>query len=352
MLQDLESLHTIAFVTDRRPSPAVLLARQFNPNSRILVIAPRTQRDFVTGTLNVTWADFDAHATRTVAFSKLFKQGAPGALRYHRFCHMRWLVLAASLRDLLHTAEGRRSAVAVLDDDVLLYESVADRLREAGRFHPTAHAEVVVSGAFVIGSVSVFTRFAAFLWALYALPEDDLGKVAWRFGASMAVGDLGAKDRARIHKAFRRGERFARFSDMDAVEAYRFLARTPFVRSTLPARLRSLWAAGHRRESCVHAPKVEKLGALEHVAVDGFFAWTLPPPPRLGDGREGTEGTSVTAKRAILPMVRGLRAADGTHSARSRPLCFLHLQGPRAKALLMDQMLLRSGVVAGPSGYM
>ena len=194
---------------------------------------------------------------------------------------MRWLVLAASLRDLLHTAEGRRSAVAVLDDDVLLYESVADRLREAGRFHPTAHAEVVVSGAFVIGSVSVFTRFAAFLWALYALPEDDLGKVAWRFGASMAVGDLGAKDRARIHKAFRRGERFARFSDMDAVEAYRFLAARHSCVARSP-RLRSLWAAGHRRESCVHAPKGEaerrarggRLLRLDFATTTTAWRWT------------------------------------------------------------------------------
>ena len=41
------TLHTIAFVTDRRPSPAVALAVRFNPGVRVLVVTPRAQREQV-----------------------------------------------------------------------------------------------------------------------------------------------------------------------------------------------------------------------------------------------------------------------------------------------------------------
>ena len=211
-LSQLHGVDTIAFVSDRRPSFAAALARRFNPGVRILVVAPRAQRGFVTNALNATWADFDAPARRIAAFHELFKQGAPGDHHYHLFCHLRWLVLSATLREKWppppSTQQEQRSrldgAVAMIDDDVLLFESVSHRLREIGAYHPASHAEVVVNGAFIIASVEALSRLAAYLWALYALPERELGRIAWQYGAPMRLADeytMQAVDWA-VHDAF------------------------------------------------------------------------------------------------------------------------------------------------------
>ena len=306
-------LHTIMFVTDRRPSAAVALAAHYHPLARVLVLTPSAQRQRVLE-LGATWADLYEHANRTAPFSAGFRQGSPGARRYHLFCHVRWMAVAAALRERPPPLEGM---VAVLDDDVLLFERLDDRLREAAAFHPAAHAETVVSGAFVLASAGVLARLAAFLWALYALPANALAAVAWQYGESKPLSSLSERDRTRIDAVFRRREgQFSRFSDMDAIEAFRLLSRT----SVLPLELRVHWTAGHRRASCIHAPKLEKIGIF------------IP--------RSAMQNASSTRTRE--PHLRWHNRVPHLEPD-NKPLCFLHLQGPQAKHALLSPMLADAG---------
>ena len=325
LLRDLR-VHTVAFVTNRRPSAAVRLAASFNPGVRVLVLAPRSQKDRVEQ-LGATWADFNQHANHTAAFEVGFKQGSPGSRHYHTFCHVRWLALASALREQPLPADG---AVAILDDDVLLFERLGERLQEAAAFHPTANAETVLSGAFVLTSAGALERMAAFLCALYALPSDDLGAVAWRYGEPKPLASLAERDRKRIHPAFRRGGQFARFSDMDAIEAFRLLSRS----GELPLGLRARWAAGHRRSSCIHAPKVEKLGILD-AAWRANTSFSLTGQPDVDDSTRHASEPHLSWHGSIPRL-----------EPAGKPLCFLHLQGPHAKRTLLTPMLAAAGVGA------
>jgi hypothetical protein len=255
------------------------------------------------------------------------------ARSYHIFCHHRWLALGAELRARPPPAD---AAVAVLDDDVLLFESVADRLREAGKHHQTAQAETVVNGAFVIASAGALVRFAAFLLALYSLPVTAFAAVVWRFGTPRALHELNVRDRMRIHSAYKRGEQFARFSDMEAIDAFRLLSRA----GKLPEQLRVRWASGHRRASCTHAPKVEKLGLSHASAVKALGHAT-------NDNVPDTNASAATLAHAVHTGERAVpwRWAAGVPHVNGRPLCFLHLQGPQAKALLWTPLLTGAGLV-------
>jgi hypothetical protein len=325
-------LHTIAFVTNRQPSSAVALAVRSNPNIRVLVLAPKAQQANVLA-LNAVWADLDSFTNLTAPWEPIFRQGSPGARSYHHFCHLRWLALAAELHA---QAPPRDGAVAVLDDDVLLFEQVSERLRETGAFHPVAHAEVVVSGAFLLGSAGAFARLAAFLWGLYALPSPTLADIVWRYGEPRALADLHQRDRSRIDQVFRRGAQYARFSDMDAVEAFRSLSRAGA--SSLPTELRGVqWAAGYRRSNCSHGSKVEKLGlsvaALKYQlvldAVDERREKIASPAATLGS----TERRRLFWRRQV-PYLHPL----------NQRICFLHLQGPTAKNELLSPLLRAAGI--------
>jgi hypothetical protein len=76
-LRELRYVHTIVFVTDRRPSAAVALAMRFNANVRVLVLAPRAQSARVEQ-LNASWADLGAHSNATSGWDATYRQGAPG----------------------------------------------------------------------------------------------------------------------------------------------------------------------------------------------------------------------------------------------------------------------------------
>ena len=330
-------LHTIVFVTDRQPSRAVALAVRHNPGVRVLVIAPQSQRMNVLA-LNANFADLNEHSNRTSGWDATFRQGSPGSRVYHLFCHLRWLAIGAELYARPLPATG---AVAVLDDDVLLFEQVADRLRGAGAYHPMAHAEVVVSGAFLIGSSGAFMRLATFLWALYGLPAQAFSNVVYRYGEMKAVADLHPRDRARIDPAFRRGSQYARFSDMDAVEAFRSLSRSST--STLPSHLAGVhWAAGYRRPNCTHVPKVEKLGIpLDRLAAD----LVVGAGTRLVGEASDKEDVAASSEHRTRRLV--WRENVPRLQPSNEPLCFLHLQGPLAKSQLLTPMLRAAGIVDG-----
>ena len=323
-------LHAIAFVTDRRPSAAVQLAVRHNPGVSVFVLAPPAQRERVLA-LNATWVNFHDYGNRVSAFQAAFRQGSPGSRRYHVFCHVRWLVLAAALHKLELPVNG---AIAVLDDDVLLFERLSSRLREAAAFHPLAQAETVVSGAFVLATASALARLAAFLWALYALPTDELAAIAWRYGEPKPLKSLSNRDRERIDVAFRRGGTYARFSDMDAVEAFRSLARSGHLPSVLAVR----WAAGHRRSACTHAPKLEKLG-IDTGSLLGNATAFLAPLTSVGRAQSSNVQTQQHAHGAHLTWQERVPHLQPTN----KPLCFLHLQGPQAKQALLAPMLNAAG---------
>ena len=106
---------------------------RFNPGVQVVVLAPDTQRERIE-LLGASWMDLHRYTNHTAPFSVNYRQGSPGSRHYHTFCHVRWLAVAAMLQE---RPPPEASVVAILDDDVLLFESLNDRLQEAGRFHPT-----------------------------------------------------------------------------------------------------------------------------------------------------------------------------------------------------------------------
>lgn len=145
-------MHTIAFVTTFRPSAAVALAARSNPGVDVLVLAKSEHRQRAEQ-MGGRWADVDAHAPSVRAFENIYRQLAGGSPTYWRFCHTRWLTLASYLRANPLPTSG---AIAMLDDDVLLFEQVEQRLRAVALVKPLAHVEAPINGAFVIASASAF----------------------------------------------------------------------------------------------------------------------------------------------------------------------------------------------------
>ena len=281
-------MHTVAFVTDRTPSDAVALAVRSNAGLQIRVLAPPSEQERI-HSLGAEWANMTAQGKRAHAFGKLYRQGAPGSRDYWRFCHTRWIVLAG---DLLDNPPPHNAGIAVLDDDVLLFERLSQRLEETGRFHSESQAESVMNGAFVLASPGVLTRFAAWLWALYNLPSASLSAIAWRFGTIKRRADLNERQLARMDPIFIREGQYAHFTDMHAIDAFRFLSRS----AQLPIQLRVIWSAGYRRSTCTAVHKLDK--------------------PEDGDG-----ATRLLIWREGAPRI----------SSSGKPLCFVHLQGPAAK---------------------
>ena len=316
----LSELHlaSIIFVTNRRPSAAVALAARTNAAAHVRVLTTPDQRSR-TVQLGASWSDLTAQLNRSRAFVATYRQGTLGAPDYWRFCHARWIILAGDLRDHPLPQNG---AVAIVDDDVLLFESVSARLREASAFHPGSHAETVVNGAFVMASVAALERFAAFLTSLYALPPASLGAPAWRFGDRKRLDELNDVQRARLNPIFIRGRSCTIFTDMHAIDAFRILSRE----ARLPPGLRVRWSAGHHRHQCADVPRLEWSGQsrdalpfLHHASYHG----------RLG------ESVSTWTWRDGVPHTGAL---DGT------PICFVHLQGPAAKRDHLIPMLRRAGL--------
>ena len=89
----------------------------------MLVLAPREEREHVLAR-GATWVDLYEHANRTAAFAKSYRQGSPGSRRYHIFCHVRWLAVAAALRERPIPTDG---AVAVLTTVVTLFSRFCNR---------------------------------------------------------------------------------------------------------------------------------------------------------------------------------------------------------------------------------
>ena len=220
---------------------------------------------------------------------------------------------------------------------MLLFERVSSRLREAGSFHPTAHAETVVSGAFILASAGVLVRLAGFIWALYSLPLTAFASVVWRYGTPRALHELSERDRTRIHPAYTRGEQFARFSDMEAVDAFRFLSRA----GELPERLSVRWSAGHRRTSCTHVPKIEKLG-LSPTSAASALTQAATDARETDDGSDVAPASTPVFDEHVRPSWRW---AAGVPHVNGKPLCFLHLQGPAAKTMLFAPLLMGAGLV-------
>ena len=114
----------------------------------MLVLARAEHRERVER-LGARWADIEAHAAEIHSWEATYRQSVAGSPQYWRFCHTRWLMLAAELRARPLPPGG---AVAVIDDDVLMFERVEQRLREAVSQRPHAHVEAAINGAFVIAS--------------------------------------------------------------------------------------------------------------------------------------------------------------------------------------------------------
>lgn len=149
-------------------------------------------------------------------------------------------------------------------------------------------------------------RLAAFLWALYSLPTSELAQIAWRFGSPAQLGALHSRVRSRIDPTMRQGGRYPCFTDMHSINALKLLSRGDH----LPRSLRVVWGTGFKRQQCSQLNRVSKGSGGWNNSVEWQFGMPHQPSGRVA----------------------------------LHPYCFVHLQGPAAKARLLRPMLQAAGV--------
>jgi len=191
-------LRAIVMVTNTRPSAAVALAARSTPRVPVLVIAPPELRERVAD-LGALWDDIRPYQNATRQIRALYRHTSADRPEFRLYTLTRWLLLREALRGAGPLGRlPRDAALAVIENDVLLFEDVSKRLAETSQAHPDAEAEVVVNGAYLLASASALARYAAFLWHIYSLPGPALAELAWRFGEPKPLQALSPLARSRI----------------------------------------------------------------------------------------------------------------------------------------------------------
>ena len=94
--------------------------------------------------------------------SQSYRHSSGNPRGYELFCLQRWLMLWEALRPMKLAPD---AAIAVLDDDMLLYRSAAMWLRELGasQLHASSQTVGVMGVAFQLHSPGTLRRFSEFL---------------------------------------------------------------------------------------------------------------------------------------------------------------------------------------------
>ena len=134
---------------------------------------------------------------------------------------LRWLVSAAVLRKRLGSAGLRHAAVALIEADVLVFESVADRFRLLQQQSPGLLGAWPFRAGYFIASAELLQRFASWAEQLYAGPRDALLRTIQRHGYRVRLDGSTARARARWAPRCTAAANVQLFNDMALIDAFR-----------------------------------------------------------------------------------------------------------------------------------
>ena len=347
------TLRLVAFVA-HRPSVAIAQAvRHTGSGASVFVLAPPSERDRVLA-MGAQWSNMTAAAATTLAWAERYRHSSGNPRGYELFCLQRWLMLWEALRPMNLAPD---AAIAVLDDDMLLYRSAAMWLRELGasQLHASSQTVGVMGVAFQLHSPGTLRRFSEFLRWLYGLPTSKLAREVERYGVSRPLDALTVRVRHTLaHGLVVYANRthpgtYKHFSDVQAMDA--------FCRHSAEGKLSAMGRARcsimeHERQR-IHGnapPYADQptncsalyLAPVAPGSVLQFHVMAQPAPLHVV-GTPHTPGPSSANASAASRWASALRWKAATPFAPDRRgrlygLCLAHLQGPRAKEMFMDAL--------------
>ena len=218
------TLRLVAFVAHRPSAAIAQAARHTGRGASVLVLAPPSERDRVEA-MGAHWSNMTAASETTLAWAARYRHSSGNPRGYELFCLQRWLMLWEAVRPMNLAAN---AAIAVLDDDVVLYRSAATWLRElsALEHHATAQTTGVMGVAFQLHSPETLRRFSDFLRWLYELPTSKLSREVERYGVARPLAALNPRQRHMLAHglvvAANRSQpgHYRHFSDVQAMDAF------------------------------------------------------------------------------------------------------------------------------------
>lgn len=320
----------------------------------VLVLAPDSERGRVLA-MGAQWSNLTAAEEATAGWAARYRHSSGNPRGYELFCLQRWLMLWEALRSLDLSAN---SAIAVLDDDMLLYRSANAWLRELGSspLHANSQTAGVMGVAFQLHSPGTLRRFHDYLRWLYGLPTSKLARELDRFAVSRPLAALSVRQRHMLaHGLVAAANRslpghYWHFSDVQAMDS--FCKRS--AEGQLPE------ASGVRCALVVHervridgaptayADQPSNCSAL-YLAPAGpgsvlqFTLMARSVSPHVASGaaasvRQWDNVSVATHWASTLRWKAGTPFAPGLQRGQLHGLCLAHLQGPRSKELFMEPL--------------
>ena len=152
----------VLMTTNYRPWMAYVLAER-NPSLAVVVVAPDGLAPRGASLPNLHFEALENHAALGLRFARTYFPATLIDEDWDSFTVLRWLVSAAVLRKRLGSAGLRHAAVALIEADVLVFESVADRFRLLQQQSPGLLGAWPFRAGYFIASAELLQRFAS--WA-------------------------------------------------------------------------------------------------------------------------------------------------------------------------------------------
>ena len=358
-------LRLIAFICDE-PSIAIELAVRHSA-ARVLVLTSPEHRARVQA-MGATWFNMTLAAGPSAMWAAhKYRHSSRNAPGYELFCFRRWLMLHEAMSSLHLPAD---SAIACLDDDILLYRDPAHWLREMAhlRAHADAQIATVVEGAFVFFSQGSLRSFAAYIHWLYERPTSELARELKQHGEPpQPIALLPPPARHRLsHNLVQEFNQSAphnvyhHFSDMQARHAFCSRSASGSLPHNLDgARCSSMWQlnSADRRGISGSLPNCSIMESAETPwnSTVQFQLMDAAEPAQSDVGAAAAPSRPNTLESAAERWVALLHWRDGvplapdsvqraaSHQAKGlvRAVCLVHLQGPASKQLFMKPLVAR-----------
>ncbi|KAL3927156.1 MAG: hypothetical protein SGPRY_002958 [Prymnesium sp.] len=123
------AIELIAFVCHRPNGLAISAAVKVSSSrgtAHVMVLAPPREREAVLR-LGAQWRNLTSAELATSQFAKRYRHSSRNEVKYELFCFQRWLMLERVVRRMKLSPY---AAIAVLDDDILIYRHPELWLRE------------------------------------------------------------------------------------------------------------------------------------------------------------------------------------------------------------------------------
>ena len=351
LLREL-TLRLVAFIA-HRPSAAIAQAvRHTGRGASVLVLAPPSERDRVEA-MGAHWSNMTAASETTLGWAERYRHSSGNPRGYELFCLQRWLMLWEALRPMNLAAN---AAIAVLDDDVVLYRSAAAWLRElsTSQHHAAAQTTGVMGVAFQLHSPETLRRFSDFLRWLYELPTSKLSREIERYGVARPLAALDARQRhmlahGLVIAANRSQPGYDRhFSDVQAMDAF---CRRSAEGKLAPAGRARCSLTIHERLRVHGSPSYSEqqmncsalyLATVGPGSVLQFHMMAQPAPMHMASSSvaPASDCANTSAASRWVSKLRWRAATPFAPDALGRlhGVCLAHLQGPRTKEQFMGAL--------------